>query len=461
MAKRTWRRVLQKQFKDIAKWMSDSLDIKSRGEMYQGSSLRSTYIGFSDRRISVNTFYTVYRNHGDLFAVVRELSENTGSSGFRWLNSDDPDAEPNPQEVELANQVFNKKQTFRRWKSELLQAWAITGNAYVLIEKGAGSQRPICLSFLDPRTVSVVTDKHGKIKKWFQRVKGKMQDYQPDEIAHFMSQRDPNSPVFGLSAMEPIFWDVRTDQSAMISNYIFFENDAIPAAHFIIDEEMTDQEQERAVKELQRELKGSENRHKSLAIKGVKDIKQISVSPKDMEFHVLRQFTTEKICSAYGVPKGIIGYTDAINLSNGQEQTRKFWTGTIQPLEETLEEFINITILPKLGIQNIKIKFNERSFENFQTEASTRADLAMGVMTINEIRMRRGLEPLDDAVNGEFVDKPMIYNGAGVISLEDVGVDIEDLPPADLEDAAEREIANIRAKSEDYMYGRKTDGKND
>ena len=458
MAKQTLRRKIFRQLKDLTNW----LDGKASPTSFMGDSLgSSTLLGLSGRRLSVDTFYTVYRSHGDVYAVIRELAENTGMEGFTWLDVNNADKDPSAKEMELAETILNANKTFRRWKSELIQAVQVSGNAYIHIQRGAGTGKVTGLNFVDPRTMSVVTDKHGVILKWMQKVKGKTQEYQPDEIAHFYIQRDPNSPVFGLSPMEPVFWEVRTDQSAMISNYVFFENDAVPAAHFIMDEDLTDKEQKRAIEALRKQIKGADNRHKSIDIKGVKDIKQLSVSAKDMEFHVLRRFTTEKVCAAYGVPKSILNYTNDVNLATSEEQSKKFWQGTILPLEESLAEFINVELLPKIGVQNIKLVFNPKDFQNKEwNEASSRADLSSGILTINEVRELRGLEPFSTSKEGDFVDKPMIYAGVSVVPLEDVGVDLGELEPMDDTDKAAKEIEKIKKASERYLYGRKTDKEN-
>lgn len=455
MARPTLRRRVYRTLKDITNWLDTKVNMPT---IHSTGDLGSGVLGLSSRRLSVDTFFTVYRSHGDVYAVVRELAENTGMEGYKWVNVNNPEKEPDTNEVEAVEKILNRNKTFRRFKSELIQTVMVTGNSYVHIEKGSGTQKPIGVNFVDPRTISVVTDKYGNVLRWVQKVKGKTQDFKADEIAHLYTQRDPNSPVFGLSPMEPIFWEIRTDQSAMVSNYIFFENDAVPAAQYILDEDLSDKEQKRAIEQLREQIKGADKRHKSVAIKGIKDIKQLSVSAKDMEFHVLRRFTTEKVCAAYGVPKSILNYTEAVNRSTAEEQTKKFWQGTILPLEETLAEFINTDLLPKLGIKNIKIEFNPKTFENQQwNEASTRADQAQGLLTINEVREARGYEPFDATKEGEWVDRPILLNGTGAVPLEDVGIDPLGVEPAENVDAAVKEIARIRETAERYDYGRKTD----
>jgi len=396
-------------------------------------------------RLSTDTFYTIWRNHGDIFGAVRELSQAVGVGGWYWENKQNPDADPNPQSVKNAEAILTYYSTLRSWYKELVNDASISGNAYYYIEKSKGNGQPLSICRLDPRMMIAVTDKYGTLIRWLQRAGAETVEFKPEEVVHFTTTKDPNSPVFGISPMEPILWDVRTDLAAMISNYSLFENDAVPASMYIFEEEMPDEEVERAVAKMKDELRGAENRHKSMAMKGLKEIKTISITNKDMEFTTLRRITTEKVCSAYGVPKSILGYTEDVNLANGQEQTQKFWEGTVQPLEEAIAEFINRKLLPLLGIEDIKFCFEARDFDNREwNEASTRADLQLGVRTINEVREERGLEPLDSGKYGDLVDAPIVYGGLGARPLEDIGVDMADgYPPIADEDAAEKMLRRI------------------
>ena len=452
MAKLTIRKGVIKNLKDLVSW----LETKSHRS---GSYIDSGTGARRSRRLSPGLFYEVRRSNVDVFAVVRELSENACTEGIVFKNRSNPEKDPNSADIQKFDQLLTSRHnTFRDWKARLIGDVEVSGNAYVHISRGSGTDKPIGLSFIDPRTMSVVTDKHGTVLSWIQVVGGVKKTFQPEEIAHFILQNDENSAVFGLSAMEPAFFEVITDKKAVISNLAFFENGAIPAAQYILDDGLTQQEQEIAVTALNKELRGEGNKHRSVALQGVKEIKVLSVSAKDMEFHVLRMLTTEKVCAAFGVPKSILNYTDSVNRATAEQQNKKFREGTIEPLEIAVAEFINENLLPKLGINDIKIKFKTKTFENQQwKEASSRADQAQGILTINEVRIERNLPIFEESEHGEFVNKPMFLQGTSVVPVEDIGVDLLDLPATDTEDKAVKEIADIQEASERYLYGKKTD----
>lgn len=423
------------------------------------SEITSSLIGgvpVGNIRISTDSLFTIWRNHGDVFGCVRELKQGVGVAGHYWENKKDAELDPNPVSVKRAQDFLTFYQSFREWKDDLVRDVQVCGNAYYYIEKSVGNGGVIALQRLDPRTVSVITDKYGTILRWMQVVKADVVTFKPDEILHFKTSSDPNSPVFGISWLETILWEVRTDLAAMIANYALFQNDAVPAAMYILDDELTDDEQNRAIEKLASQLKGAENRHKSIAMKGLKDIKQISITNTDMEFTALRKLTTEKVCAGSGVPKSMLGYTDAVNLANGEEQTKKFWESSIEPLEMAFAEFINDRVLAALGIDDIKFCFEARKFDNREwNEASTRADLQLGVVTINEVREERGRKKYDPAEMGEMVDKPILYGALGARPLEDVGIDESmDVPPIIDEVAAEKALLRIESIAERQRYGK-------
>ena len=406
-------------------------------------------VAMSGMRISVDSLFTVWRNHGDVFACVRELKDNIGSQGYSWVNTKDSNKDPNPEQVKILEAALNFKGSFRALKNSTIQNVSIAGNAYMLVLRSAlNTGNVLGFDTIDPRTISVVTDKYGNIYKWIQRVKGATQEYAPGDVLHFKETDDPNSPVFGLSSLEPIIWEARTDLSAMISNYAFFANDATPGAQYILEDGLTPEEQDKIIDNIKNQLKGPENRNKSISVAGVKEIKTLQLSQKDMEFNLLRRFTTEKICSAFGVPKAILNYTDGVNYSNGDNQDKKFWEGTIEPKQKLWEEFFNNNIIPAvLGTNSeIKLEYKCKAFEDKTwEEASTRADQTQGILSLNEVREKRGYAAFDPKLFGEFVNAPLLWNGLGIKPIEDIGIDMNpDGTPAIMnEDQAQKEISRI------------------
>ncbi len=152
----------------------------------------------------------------------------------------------------------------------------------------------------------------------------------------------------------------------------------------------------------------------------IKDVKTLSITPRDMEFINQRHMTTEKISALFGVPKSILWYVDAVNYSNARELKKEFLEGTIRPFEKDFEDMMNV--LMKMFVPEIwkkyRIKCDGEQLEEQQERfEGQRKDIQAWILTINEVRVDRGLEK----VNDENADKLLISKNVSL--LEDIALD--------------------------------------
>ena len=168
------------------------------------------------------------------------------------------------------------------------------------------------------------------------------------------------------------------------------------------------------------QFRGSTNQHKTLIGWWIKDIKTLSITPRDMEFINQRHLTTEKISAVFWVPKSILWYVDTVNYANWQELRREFIEWTIRPYEIDLEHIMNHLMqmfLPEIW-NKYWIKCDWEQLEEQQEWfESQRKDVETWIITINEARIDRGLEPIKE----ENCDKLLISRN--VVLLEDIALD--------------------------------------
>jgi HK97 family phage portal protein len=402
---------------------------------------------FRNYKIGVDTLFTAYRNSGDIFGCVRELSEGIGSSGYHFENVQDPEGQPDKSSVLIAEEVLNGLMPFGQLKSRMARDWGVAGNSYIATVKNEADTRIIGLQPADPRTMAMISDKYGDIHGWVQRSRSGVdaEVFEADEILHWKNGTDPWHELFGLSPLEPVLWEARTDIAAMISNYFFFENNAMPSAQFILDDKLNDDQVKAAVEEIKSQFSGPQNSHKPAALQGVKDIKVINISQKDMEFIVGRKFTTEKICAAYGVPKAVLGYTEDVNYSNAELMFKKFIEGTITPAEESLADFINESLFPLLGIDDkIRFEFNPHALET-QSMVEERAlrEYQSGALTLRQYKKKTGMEVTEEDESNPAIDSYIIHQGAGAILLESI-VDGDAVVNPNDEESAKRFLALLQ-----------------
>ncbi len=100
-------------------------------------------------------------------------------------------------------------------------------------------------------------------------------------------------------------------------------------------------ELENTVATLRKNFSWWQNKHKIGILQGIERIEQIQDSLSDMQFLALRNFTTERVCVAFDVPKVVLWYTDGVNFSNHEWQYRKFIQNTITSREKNIQSWIN------------------------------------------------------------------------------------------------------------------------
>jgi Phage-related protein len=429
---------------------------ESEGRGYsRGKFATDTGHDTSGIKVDSRALYTAWRNSGDIYACVREIRQNVGIGGYHWYDPNDPEKErpAPPKLVTLVESIFRYEYgSFRRFKDTVLDPHLIAGNTY--LEKIRNPNKEIIgLKALDPRTMAIVTDEFGVVYRYIQvhpESDSKVVEpvvFEPTDIIHWKHGSDPNNEAFGFSPMETILWDARADLSAMVSNYFFFENNAVPAVQYILEKDLSPESVNAIVEMIRKNFKGAKNRNRATVMQGVKEIKPVGISQQDMQFLDGRRFTTEKVCAAFGVPKVMLGYTEGVNYTNHEGQTMSFYEGTVREYETSFEEdIINGDLIPSLGLEGqIAFAFKTANFDSKATvwDRAIRGRAA-GLVTINNARRLVGLDPIDPAVHGDMGDVIILGEGNGAVPLTDVGVD-----PADPQQQAD-DLANKIVDLEQY-----------
>ena len=124
----------------------------------------------------------------------------------------------------------------------------------------------------------------------------------------------------------------------------------------------------------------------------------IAKSPEAMAAIELWLKSGAKIASVIGVPMSLIGIVDEVKYQTAPEQTEIYWTSTIPGHCRPLEESINENLMPKLGAEGIRYKFDLDSVEAMQDIKRQRAEqfkvaIESGQMTPNEAAEELGYPP--------------------------------------------------------------------
>ena len=286
----------------------------------------------------------------------------------------------------------------------------IVGNAYLLQDK---VKNPTQLFPLPPQNVKVEMSKDMReIERYIYRVGTYLATYSADEVVHLKLPNAAN-PIKGKSIIEKIAEWVDVDSYATDFNRRFFLNGATLSGN--LETEYTTKEGlELAKIGFEMRHKGAANAHKvGILPKGTK-FTPSNLPPKDMQFIEMDQRYRDKILSAFGVPKSVLGIVEDVNRANAEASNYVFMAFTIQPKMERLVAYLNEFFLPNFsGAENLYIDFPNIVPENEELKLRWfQASLAnQAWSTINEVRGQIGMAPIE---GGDEIPAP---GGFGELGL--------------------------------------------
>lgn len=285
----------------------------------------------------------------------------------------------------------------------------LTGNSFILKDQ---PKNPTKLLPIPPQNVSLVMNAENTEPVGYKISTAKGSYTKAIEDIIHLKYPNPNSPFSGAGTLEHITEWVDVDNCATEWNRIFFENGSSPSVFF--ETENTEQSQmELAKLSYDMRFVGTNNAHKPAFLpKGVKLSGQ-GATPKDMEFSEADNRFRDKILSAFGVPKSVVGISEiGTSRADAEAKNYVFLAFTITPKVERLLAIFNEQFLPCFtNSDNLYFDYEEFVPEN--DELQLRKDqVALGGQaseSINEIRSRKGLPPISngDAVYGSFATIPI------------------------------------------------------
>lgn len=382
------------------------------------SSVFSWLINWS-YTISLQTFYDLYKMNGDIRQAISKIAKAVSRNGLYLVDNQKNIVD----DQVLTDEVYElfKTPTFLKFKTDLYRNYFLSWELYIIPIYNL-KWEIYWFQVLDSRLVLKDTDEYGNITRFLvtnpKTAQAKI--YKPDELAYFKFESDVNYEVNGMWLLYWVVYDWLCDLEAMKTNYALYENNSIPNSILILNDDMTENEIKIAKEQFDIQFRWSENAHKMLIGWWIKEVKTISITPRDMEFINQRKMTVEKISAVFGVPKSILWYIEDVNYSNGREMKKEFLEWTIKPFEEDFENIINVLLdkfVPEI-YKNYWLKCDWEQLEETQEWYNwQRADVEKWILTINEVRIDRWLEPSEE----ENCNKHIISRNN--VLLEDIALD--------------------------------------
>ena len=223
----------------------------------------------------------------------------------------------------------------------------------------------------------------------------------PNEIIH-VKKYTPQNNYYGIPDIVAASNAMAGNEFASKYNLDYFENKAVPRYIITVKGAKLSSESERKLLEFfQVGLRGKN--HRSLYIPLPADspdsktefkMEPVEAGTQDSSFNTYRKMNRDEILMAHRTPINKIGTPEGINLAAARDADKTFKEQVCRPAQDILEKKLNRLISEMTDA--LEIKFNELALTDEDTMSKIdERYLRMQVITPNEIRIRKGMVPLD------------------------------------------------------------------
>ena len=234
------------------------------------------------------------------------------------------------------------------------------------------------------------------------------QEDRPNEIIH-LKKYTPMNNYYGVPDIVAAQIAVTGNEFSGKYNLDYFENKAVPRYIITVKGARLSPESERKLLEFfQVGLKGKN--HRSLYIPLPPDtpesktefkMEPVEAGNQEGSFEKYRKSNRDEILLAHRVPINKIGVPEGVSLANARDADKTFKEQVCRPAQMILEKKINKIFGEKTDA--LCIKFNELTLTDEDTQSKIdERYLRMQVITPNEVRIRKGMIPIDGG--DEMVD---------------------------------------------------------
>ena len=349
-----------------------------------------------------------YENNAIAYRCINEISQ--GAAGVRLklmrgkLNVDDHPlldllARPSPTKgyVELFESLY----------SFLL----LSGNSY-LISTGNDGSPPQEMYCLRPDRVKIIPGQMSLPLGYQYTVNGKVvTEYEVNQstgaspVKHFKLFH-PKHDHLGLSPLVSAATNLDSHNLTNRHNVALLQNGARPSGAVIFkpkDEsgssvQLSDSQRAQIISDMESRFSGSSNAGRPMLLEGDFTFQQMGLSPKDMDFSVLKKMSAIDIALCFGVPAQLVGIPDAQTYNNMPEARLALYEETIIPILRRIQSDLNEWLTPQFA-DDLKLEYDIDSIPAMAESRkrvfeSVVQGVNAGILTRNEARAKLGIDPI-------------------------------------------------------------------
>lgn len=274
------------------------------------------------------------------------------------------------------------------------------GNHYAEIERD-GNRKAVAIWPMCPVTTEPVLKPTGELvyRTPAAGIPGHYVELPARDVIHIKTPSYDN--VKGLSPVQLMRRTLGLAVSQETHASSTMDNQAVPAGYIKVPGSSRDDAKAmRNRADWQKLHGGPENAGKVAFLYGGMDFVQTQFSPADAELIKSREFSISDVARMYNIPPHKLGIVDSTIAPNIEEANRDFFISSLSPWITQWEQELTSKLLSRVDRAIYFVKNDVGSLLRGNVAAQTAqdaSDLDHGVKSINEVRVGRGISPVDVA----------------------------------------------------------------
>ncbi len=341
-------------------------------------------------------------------------------------------------------------------KHEFLESWAafllLSGNSYIEMN-GPNRGVPTELWPWRPDRTTIIPGGDNFIQAYRYTVNGRYVDVPAEKIIHnkFFS---PLDDFYGLGPIQVAARVIDQDNAANTWNAALLQNSGRPSGAFLAKKPLNDKQFDRMKYQLRQEYAGANSAGKIMLLEGDVDWKEMSLSPKDMDFIESKKMNRLEICAAFGVPPELVGDHEHATYSNYKEARASFYIETVLPLLDKLIDKLNSQLVPLFG-DDLLLAYDTDQIPALQENSEVKWKRAIeglknGMISVDEARQMVGYESIKGGnvryIPATFIQVDEDGSSASVEDETDDGDETEESPMKRAEEIFTKAVASLKAR---------------
>ncbi|MDE5057785.1 phage portal protein [Wolbachia endosymbiont of Drosophila bocki] len=213
---------------------------------------------------------------------------------------------------------------------------------------------------------------------------------------------NPLNDWYGLSPIEAAAYSIDQHNQAGAWNQAMLQNGARPSGAIVVKSakdgsggNLSQEQYQRLKAQINDHYSGSINAGRPILLEGGLEWKEMSLSPRDMDFIESKHSSARDIALAFGVPPQLLGIPGDNTYSNLVEAHLSLWGQTVLPTLENIICHLNSWLIPRFG-EDLCLSYDKDAIEILMEKRQKLWKYVENAsfMTLNEKREAFGLPPL-------------------------------------------------------------------